>query len=126
MNYLLLVRIVERIADGHEELEPLANIQLTRVGIVIERLAFDKFHNEVGQAVFGCAAVEQPGNVWVIECSQDLAFRAKAPENEICIHAALNELDRHAHLELAIDAYSFINSAHAASSHLASNLIRSQ
>jgi hypothetical protein len=43
----------------------------------MDGLAFDKLHDEVGQAVFGRAAVEQAGDVRVVERGEDLASLRK-------------------------------------------------
>src|SRR6476469_558704 len=94
-----------------------------RVGVVIQGLPFNKLHYEIGQAVVVCPTVKQTGNVRMIECRQDLAFGAKTPQNEVSVHAALNELDRHPHLEFAVHANGFINRAHAPSSYLTLDLI---
>src|SRR5687768_7919729 len=55
----------------------------------------------------------------MIECGQYLAFLAKAPENEIRVHASLDELDCDATDELLVGAYRFIDSSHTAAADFA-------
>ena len=79
-------------------------LRLMRIAVAIERLAFDVLHDEVRQAVIGGAAVEQACDVWMIEGSEYLSFLAKAAQDKVGIHAALDQLYRDAHLEFIVDA----------------------
>src|ERR1051325_2433903 len=97
-----------------------------RVAIVVERLPFDKLHDEIGQAVFGGAAVEETRDVWMIERGEDLALGAKATQDEIGIHAALHQLDSDAHVEFFVYTNRLVDGAHAAASNFALNAIRTE
>src|SRR5215217_7642256 len=96
------------------------------VAITVERLPLDKLHHEVGQSVFGGAAVEQSGDVWMIESCEYLAFFAEATEDEISVHAALHQLDGGTFVELVVGARGFVNRAHAAASDFSFDSIRAQ
>ena len=126
MDYLFLVGVVKGIANRREEFEPFGNAQLMRVAVVIQRLPFDKLHDEVGQAVVSCAAVQETGDVRMIERGQNLALVAKAPQDKVGIHAALDQLDRNALVEFLVDAQRFVDRAHAAAADLALNSISAQ
>jgi len=66
---------------------------MERVGIVVQRLPFDEFHDEIGRP----SSVVPPsadGRCADGRVRPGLALGAKAPENKICVHAALNELYR--------------------------------
>ena len=80
-----------------KELESFGDVQLMRVAVVVQRLPFDKLHDEVRQAVVSGAAVEQAGDVWMIERGEDLSLFAEAAQDEVGVHAALDQLDRDAH-----------------------------
>src|SRR6185369_5631797 len=86
------------------------------VAITVERLALDKLHYEVGQSIFSRAAVEQAGNVWMIERCEYLTLFAEATEDEIGVHAALHQFDGGTFVELIVGARCFVNGAHAAAS----------
>jgi hypothetical protein len=64
--------------------------------------------------------------VRVIECGEDLSFLAEAAQDEIGVHAAFDELDGGALVELVIDADCFVHCAHAAASDLAFDAIRAE
>src|SRR5215510_10856375 len=93
------------------------------VAVTVERLPFDKLHHEVGQSVFSRAAVEQAGDVWMIESCEYLAFFTEAAEDEIGVHAALHQFDGGAFVELVVGARCFVNRAHAAASDFSFNPI---
>src|ERR1043165_3800753 len=100
MDHLLLVSIVDCVTDRAKEFQTLADVQLMSVAITVERLPFNKLHHEVRQSVFGCAAVEQARDVWMIESSEYLAFFAETTQDEVSIHAALHEFDGGTFVEL--------------------------
>ena len=70
----------DRGADDAKELEALAHRQVATVAVAVERLALDVLHDEVGQPVVGGAAVEQPGDVGMLEAGQDLPLAAKVTD----------------------------------------------
>ena len=94
------------------------------VAILIDGLAFDVFHDEVGQTSFGRAAIEQASNVWMSEAGENLTFIPKAGENEICIHATPDDLDSYLLFELIIVARRQVNSAHPAATDFSIDLIK--
>jgi hypothetical protein len=60
--------------------------------------------DSIGQPVVRGAAVEQTGDVRVIERREDPALGAKSLQHLRGIHAALDHLDRDVLLELTVDA----------------------
>src|SRR5688500_12192999 len=93
------------------------------IAVVVQRLPFDVFHDEVGQSIAGCASVQQAGDVRMIQSGQNLALGAKTAQDEVRIHAALDQFDRDALVELLVNADRFINSAHTAAANLALDTI---
>jgi hypothetical protein len=55
-------------------------------------LAANVFHDEVRQSVAGRSAVEETGNVRVLERSKNLPFVAEMSQDGICVRAALDHL----------------------------------
>jgi hypothetical protein len=90
----LLVGVLHSRADLHEQLQPLADVQLVGVAVLVERDAPDQLHHEEGGAVGGGAGVEQPGDVGVVHQRDRLPLGLEAGENDPG-SAALdaNELD---------------------------------
>ena len=59
----------------------------------------------------------------MIEGGENLALVAKASQDEVGIHAALDQLDGGALVEFVVDANRFVDRAHAAASNLALDAI---
>ena len=87
--------------------------------IVGDLSAVDVLHHDVGQAVLGSAAVEQTGDVGMLQPGQRLPFAAEAVEDQIGVHAAAHQLDRDLGLILIVVAFGEIDGAHAAAAEFA-------
>ena len=53
----------------------------------------DELHDDVGLPVGRDAAIEEGGDVLVIEVGEDLAFVAEAADGEVALEAAAEELE---------------------------------
>src|SRR5215475_1460093 len=95
MNNQILMRVMRRRTGGAKELQPLSDRKLAPVAVNVNRLSFDVFEREPGQAVFGRAAVEQTGNVGMVEAGENLSFMAEAANDQISIHSAPDQFDGH-------------------------------
>src|SRR5262245_2434379 len=104
MNDLFLVRVVNGVADRTKQFKTCGNVELMRVAITVEWLALDELHHEVGQAVVSCTAVEESGDVRVIERGENLSFFTKATQDEVGIHTALHQFDCRSLIEFVISA----------------------
>jgi hypothetical protein len=62
----------------------------------------------------------------MIERSQDSSLVTKAAQDEICVHAALDNLDGDASLESIVVALAQINRSHAAATYLALYFVSAQ
>jgi len=82
------------------------------LGIVGDRLALDVLHREVGAPVLRDAAVEQPGDPRMLEPCQDLALAAETLDDRFGVHPLLDQLERRALLEAALDALRQVDRAH--------------
>ena len=107
------------VADFEKQRDARARVESAR-GAVLEQVpAFDVLHREVRKAVGRRAAVEQPGDVRVVEPGEDLPLCPKAPQDEIRVHAAADELHGRPSLELLIRAHAQVHAAHPSVSELA-------
>jgi hypothetical protein len=75
-----------------------------RVGPARDRLTVDVLHHEIGLAVVGDTAIEQRGDVRVIEVGQHLPFGAEALHGARNARVPMQEFDRDAFLELLVGA----------------------
>ncbi len=55
-----------------------------------KRFAFDQFHYEIGQIVFGRAAVEKASDKSVIQGGENLPFLTKPAKNKIGVRPAFD------------------------------------
>jgi hypothetical protein len=95
-----------------------------RVAELVDGQPLDVLHDEVGQAVVGRSAVHQARDVGVVERGENLPLLPEAPEDEVCVHPALDELDGDALLELVVGANREVDRAHAAAPKLPHDAIR--
>ena len=93
------------------------------VAVVEQGFPFHELHDEVGLAVLGRPAVEEPGDVGVIEQSRDLAFAAETLHRELARHAGANQLDGGQLFELLVGAAREIDHSHPAASELSDDLV---
>ena len=92
----LLVRVLDRVTDGNEKLEPLAGRELVFVAVFRDGLPLDQFHDEVRAARLGAAAIEHAGDVGMIHHGQRLPLGFEASNDLLGVHAQLDDLQRHA------------------------------
>ena len=80
---------------------------------------FDVLHDEVREPVVRRPAIQQPGDVGVIEAGENLSLGAEATTDLVGVQAELDDLDGDAALELVVVAYGQVDGAHPAASELA-------
>ena len=74
MNDPLLMRVLDGLADRHEQFEPLARSGDCSVAVFGDRDAVDQFHHEVRPPAVGRSRVEHLGDVRVIHERQRLTL----------------------------------------------------
>jgi hypothetical protein len=114
MDDEVLMRVLDGAADLAEQLKPCGRVELPALAEVHDVLAFDVLHREVGKAVGSSAAVEQRGDVRVVEAGEHLPFMTEAADDGLRIHAALEDLDRDAFVEGFVIANAQKHLPHAA------------
>ena len=119
----LLMGVLDRLADGDEQLQPLLRREVIAVAVLGDRHALDQLHHEVRAAGVGGAGVEDAGDVGVVHHRQGLAFGLEAGDDLPRVHARLDDLERH----LASDRLLLLgheDGAHAALADLLEELVR--
>src|SRR5688572_16717432 len=119
MDDEVLVRVCDCRAYLAEQFEPVTDRELMRAAVLVDRLAIDVLHDEVRDAFAGGPTVEQTRDIWVREAGKDLPFVAETLKHRISVHAALDHLDRDAHLELRVGALPEIDGTHPSAAKLA-------
>ncbi len=95
----LLMRVLHRLADRHEEFQPLFGGEPGLVAELGQRQAVDQLHDEERLAGGRQAAVEHLGDVGMIHHRQRLPLLLEALQHGLRVHAGLDQLQRH----LALD-----------------------
>src|SRR5215470_7955232 len=106
--------VLHGCTDRSEKFETFGNRESLGIAILVDGCAVDEFHDQVRHFIDGCFAVEQSGDVGMIEVGKDLAFMSETFLHELVIKVATNQLDGNLVLELAIDAGGPIHLSHPA------------
>lgn len=103
-------------ADFAEEVEATGEGEVVVRAVFTEGGAVDVLHDDVGRAVGGCAAIEEAGDVGVVERGEDLAFGAEAGEHfRHEEEGGADDFDGDGFFELFVVAFGEEDGAHAAS-----------
>ena len=94
MNDPLLVRVLDRLADGDEKRESVPGSQVDCVTVLGDRHALDQLHHEIRPASVGGAGVEDPRDRRVVHERQHLALGLEPRYNLLRVHARLDDLER--------------------------------
>jgi hypothetical protein len=102
VNDKVLMRVGNSRANFAEESQPLSRLQamLRRVGL--ERDALDVFHHKIRQAILSDRAAIKPGNLRMIEGSEDALLLPKMPYKFLRPEALLDQLDRNLTAEVGV------------------------
>jgi len=100
----LLMRIVNDLADRPEQSQPFLDREVLHQAMLVERLALDQLHHEVRNAVFRDAAIQNLGEVRMVQAGDDLTFRLESLQQHGLVDAVPHELHGDTLLVLAVDA----------------------
>ncbi len=89
----LLMRVLHRLADRDEQLQPLPRREVVLVAVAGDGHPLDQIHDEVRPADAGGAGVQHAGDVGVVHQGQSLAFGLEAGDDLAGVHAGLDQLD---------------------------------
>ena len=114
VHHQVAMRVAHRIEHLQEQHHALAQAQAARVAPAIDGLALDAFHHEVRFAVAADAAVEQDGDVRMLQAGQDLPFAQETFARRGRIGAGADQLERRPLRVRTIAALDRVHRAHAA------------
>ena len=100
-------------------------VELPELAIVEDVLTLDVLHGEVREAVSRRAAVQQAGDVGMLEAGENLALVAEPLHDGIRVGSTLENLDRDALLKHVVAAHREVDGTHPSTTDLADQPIRS-
>src|SRR5262249_6197292 len=121
----LLVGVLDRLADRHEQFQALADRQTVVVAEAGDRYALDQLHHEVRPAVGRGTRVEYPGDVEVVHQGQGLALGLETGHDVFTVPAGLDDLQP----DPAADGFFLlgqVDGPHAAVADLLEQAVRSE
>ena len=95
MDHALLVGMLDRLADRHEEFQALARREPLLVAVLGDGNALDQLHDEERPARLGAAGVEHAGDVGVVHHRQGLPLGLEAGQHGLGVHARLDDFHGH-------------------------------
>ena len=123
VHHQVLVRVLHGPADLLKQTEAVVDREVVPAAVIRQGHAVDIFHDEIGSAVFGDPAIEQPGNVLVAQAAQDLPFGQEAAQYGIGIHASFDELEDYFLFVRAVGPFGQVDRAHPAPAYLLKDLV---
>jgi hypothetical protein len=96
MDDSFLVRMLDRVADGGEESEPIRGREVRLIAVVGDANAAHQFHDEERTARRRCTGIENPGDIRMIHHRQRLPLLLETRDDLTGVHAHFDDLQRHA------------------------------
>ncbi len=113
MNHQVAMGVADRIADLEKKADPGPDIQRAPIAVAIDRLSLHVLHHQIG-AQLSDPAIEQPGNVAMVQPGQDLPFPPEAVHRFGRKRPRSDQLHRDPMLEFPIVSLAQIHGAHPA------------
>ena len=114
MHHQLPMRERHRIQHLQQQAHPAAHVQRACIAPAIDAFALHPRHHEPRRVVFVHAAVEQAGDVRMLQAGQDLPLAQEALARQRTVQADADALERGFMAVRAVDALDPIDRAHAA------------
>ena len=114
VHHQVAVRVADRVQHLQEQHHALAQAQLARVAPAVDRHAVDPLHHEIRLALCADAAVQQGGDIGMLQAGQDLALAQEAFARHLRVRAAADQLERGLLRVGAVVALDQVDGAHAA------------
>ncbi len=93
VNDALLVGMLNRLADGDEQIEAFLGCEAVAIAVLGDRDALDQLHHEEWPAGVGGTRIQNASDVGVVHDGQGLAFGLEPGDDLSGIHAGLDDLE---------------------------------
>ena len=100
-----------------------------RLRIDIDRLSVDVFHHQIRMTVIAASAIDQPGDIRMVEARQNLSLSAKTGSDvgaPLTANPVADQLDRHLFVERGVGASRFEHGAHTALRNFAGDFVSAE
>jgi hypothetical protein len=124
MDDELAMSMGHRRADIQEKFKNLAGNQVLLAAVFRDGLPGHELHDDVRQPFGRGAAVEQAGDVRMIELGENLPLAPKTPQDKVRVQPGRDQLDSGGDFVLVVVALGKIDRAHAAVADLANEPVR--
>ena len=126
MNDEIAVRVLNRCAHAAEQLQATLDRQVSLLAISVDRYAIDVLHCEPRQTIFSDSAVEESGDVRVVERGENLPLVHEAANEALVPRAPRRQkFDSYLSLVLIVGALGEVYGSHAAATDLVENAVGS-
>src|SRR6056297_3626029 len=95
MNHGVIVCMLNGFTNRTKECESLVDIKTPEVTVFEYRFAFYILHDDIRQAIFSYASIQQPVNIRMIQVSQYLSFTSESSYVRWSIHTAPHKFQSH-------------------------------
>src|SRR5947208_10482801 len=94
MNHPFLMRMLDRLANLNEKVEPFPCRKLFLVAVISDLNPLPQFHDEVRPAGVRRSRLEHPRDIGMVHPRQCLALRFEAGDHAFRVHPQLDHLER--------------------------------
>ena len=95
MDDALLMRMLHRVADLIEQLQPLFHADAVLVTVLRDLDPIHQFHDEIGPTCLSGSSVQDSSNIRMVHQSQGLALGLEPSDHVFGIHPQLDDLQGH-------------------------------
>src|ERR1700736_1388613 len=114
MNHPVLMCMLHGGAHLLKQLQAIPHSQLPAVAPCVDAHPFHVLQNQIGTAVVGGAAIQEPCDVDVVQICHNLALVAETLKDLVSAEVRTNELDRDSLAILAVGALGQVHGSHSA------------
>ena len=124
MHHQVAMRETHRVQHLQEQHDAFAQAEAARIAPAIDGFAIDALHHEIRFTVGADAAIEQGGDVGMLQAGQDLPFAQETFARDRRVGTGADQLERGLLRVRAVAAFDRMHRAHAAAADGADDLPR--
>src|SRR5437016_564962 len=123
MDHQILMGVLQCRADLAKQHQALSSREPLGVAVLIDGAALDVLHHEIWKTIGSRAAFEQTRDVWMFQIGEDLPLHHEPTQDDVRVHAAVDELDGDLLAILIVSPNGKKDRAHPAAANLANDFV---